>query len=420
MPIVTKSNNRVLPANQRSVDVARQALADIIPVQQRRYHNAFLVEGYECQVYNALTQGQLCSCQGHNKAVSTLLNDEGKMPFAKQNELLTGLSFKVNLYGNSPAPRDDYRQELGKGAPLRSGQINEGPKSVNSTQPPFEVVSRGLDNAFAGTITDDEDAFGSNGPNHDLDDKFSDFDSGSLIGLGDSACAICFGRGYVGGFSLLGGWRQVFSTQWDAKRVEGTIEINKLPHAFYATEVEFDAVLPRGFKSLDRLAVWNNTRVVDGATIYIDGTVVDHNVLYQVFDGLSHKIKVKFDDLTDWTHLEFQVDTGNEARLEFPRLTKGFDASKLDGLESIQINMSPIIPHVGIRDLVFESTFGKGFVLTSAQLWNSEQRKVLGWDCQARVIQPNEILNLLPRRRRAQEQKTTRMVRDNQDGGRRT
>ncbi len=420
MPIVHKSNNRVLPANQRTVDVARQAIADLTPVEQRRYHNAFLVEGYECLVYNALTQGQLCSCQGHNKVVSGLLNHEGKMPFAKQNELLTGMTFKVNLYGNSPAPRDDHRDELGKGTPIRAGLVNEGPKSVNSTQPPLEVVSRDLDNAFAGTITDDDDAFGSNGPNHDLDSTFSNFDSGSLGGLSDSACAICFGRGYVGGFSLLGGWRQILSTQWRDKQVEGTIEINKLPHAFYATKVSFTVVLPLGFKTLDRLAVWNNTKLVETARLEIDGEPVDYNLLFTKFDGKAHTLTVIFDDLTDWTHVEFQVNMGNQARLEFPRLTKGFDANKLDGLESIQINMSPIIPYVTLRDVIIESTFGKGFVLTSAQLWNTEQRRVLGWDCQARVIQPNELLNILPRRRPNTEQKTTHMVRDNQDGRRRT
>lgn len=419
MPIVHRSNNRVLPANQRSVDVARQAIADITPVEQRRYHNAFLVQGYECQVYNALGQGQVCSCQGHHKAGGKLLNEEGKMPFAKQNELLTGMSFKVNLYGNGPAPRDDIRDVLGLPSPIAPNLVNEGPKSVNDTQPSLEVLTRDASNAMAGTITDEDD-FGSNGPNGSLDDRFGDFDDGSLRGLGDSACAICFGRGYVGGFSLLGGWRQVFTTQWETKTVDGTIEINKLPHAFFAKAATFTTVLPRGFKSLDRLAVWNNTKLAKGATVYIDGEVVDYNVLAQKFDGHVHVLEVRFDDLTDWTHLEIQIDMGNEARLEFPRLTKGFDANKLDGLESIQINMSPIIPHVAIRDLVFESTFGKGFVLTSAQLWNSEQRRVLGWDCQARVIQPNEILNLLPRRRRAQEQKTTHMVRDNQDGRRRT
>lgn len=419
MPIVSKSNNRVLPANSRTVDVARQALADIIPVQQRRYHNAFLVEGFECQVYNALTQGLVCSCQGHAKATAKLLDEEGKMPFAKQNEMLTGMSFKVNLYGNRSAPRDDVRADINLSPPFRAGLVNEGPKSVNTTQPTMSVVTQDASNAFADDLTV-EDEFGSNGPNHSLDDRFGDFDSGSLGSLGDTACGVCFGRGYVNGFALLGGWRQVFTTQWETKSVDGTIEINKLPHAFFARSVKFTAVLPRGMKSVDRICVWNNTKPVSDAVVKIDREALSYEVLDRKFDGQVHELEVAFADLTDWTHLEVQVDTGNEARLEFPRLTKGFDANKLDGLESIQINMSPIVPYVTMRDVVFESTFGKGFVLTSAQLWNSEQRKVLGWDCQARVIQPNEILNLLPRRKPHQEQKTTRMVRDNQDGRRRT
>ncbi len=427
MPINNhKSNNRILPANTRTVDVARQALSDLIPVEQRRYHNAFLVNGFECVVYNALKQGKACSCQAHDRSLAVLLDEEGKMPFAKQNELLTGLSFKVNLYGSSPAPRDDMRETLGKAPPLIPSSVNEGPKNPNTIQPPFEVKTRDASYPYGTTITDSnadnlEDDFGSNGPNNDLDDRFNDFDSGSHGSLGDTACGVCFGKGYVGGFSLLGGWRQVFSTQWEDKRVDDAfIEVNRLPHFFHGTSVTFTTCLPKGFRHLDRLSVWNNTVPAEGAVVKIDGQLVSYPLLFSKFDGRQHEIEVSFAEPTDWTHLEFQVDLGNEARLEFPRMTKGFDASKLDGLEDIQINMSPVVPYVTIRDVVVESTFGKAFTLTSVQMWNDSQRKTLGWDCQARVIQPNEILNLLPRRRSIQQNQPTHMVRDNVDGRRRT
>lgn len=427
MPINNhRTNNRILPANTRTVDVAKQALNDLIPVEQRRYHNAFLVNGFECLVYNNLNQGQTCSCQAHDKSLATLLDEEGKMPFAKQNELLTGLSFKVNLYGASPAPRDDMRETLGKAPPLKDNSVNEGPRNANTIQPPFEIKTRDASYPFASVVTDSEsdnleDDFGSNGPNNSLDDRFNDFDSGSHGSLGDTACGVCFGHGYVGGFSLLGGWRQILSTQWEAKRVDDAfIEVNRLPHFFHGRSVTFEVALPRGFRHLDRLSVWNNTVPAEGALIKIDGQVATYPLLFSKFDGALHEIEVSFEEATDWTHLEFQVDLGNEARLEFPRMTKGFDASKLDGAEDIQINMSPVIPYVTIRDVVVESTFGKAFVLTNAQLWNDNQRKTLGWDCQARVIQPNEILNLLPRRRSIQQNKPTHLVRDNIDGRRRT
>ncbi len=427
MPINNhRSNNRILPANTRTVDVAKQALNDLIPVEQRRYHNAFLVNGFECLVYNGLNQGQTCSCQSHDKSLATLLDEDGKMPFAKQNELLTGLSFKVNLYGAAPAPRDDMRETLGKAPPLKEGSVNEGPRNANTIQPPFEIKTRDASYPFASVVTDSEsdnleDDFGSNGPNNSLDDRFNDFDSGSHGSLGDTTCGVCFGKGYVGGFSLLGGWRQVMSTQWSAKRVDNAfIEVNRLPHFFHGTSVTFEVALPRGFRHLDRLSVWNNTVPAEGAIIKIDGQVVTYPLLFSKFDGALHEIEVSFEEATDWTHLEFQVDLGNEARLEFPRMTKGFDASKLDGSEDIQINMSPVIPYVTIRDVVVESTFGKAFVLTNAQLWNDSQRKTLGWDCQARVVQPNEILNLLPRRRSIQQNKPTHLVKDNIDGRRRT
>lgn len=426
MPVVHKSNNRILPANQRSVDVAKQAINDLIPVEQRRYHNAFLVEGYDCLVYNALKQGLACSCQAHDKALATALDEEGKMPFAKQNELLTGMSFKVNLMRQQPAPPDNMRETLGLPPPFQEGLINEGPKGPNFVEPPLDIVTRDPTYPFGTIITDSQadnglDDFGANGPNNSLDDRFKDFDSGTQGVLGDTTCGICFGRGYVGGFSLLAGWRQILSTQWaDKETHDSLIEVNKRPHKFWGKRVTFKAVLPKGFKALDSLTVWNNIEQVTGATIKIDNQVATYSLLFQKFDGLQHEIEVSFEQETDWTHLEFQVDLGNQARLEFPRMTKGFDASKLDGTEAVSINMSPIIPIVSVRDVVVESTFGKGFVLTSTQFWNNRHRKVLGWDCQARVVQPNEVLNLLPRRKPVQQQKSTRMIRDNVDGRRRT
>jgi hypothetical protein len=359
--------------------------------------------------------------------MASILDQDGNMPFAKQNELLTGgLSFKINLNGSEPAVRDDLREQLGRGTSLKEGQTNEGPRDVNTIQPPLEVVTRDLSYSFGTLVTDSQadggsDDFGSNGPNNSLDNHFNDFDTGSLGSLGDTTCGICFGRGYVGGFSVLQGWRQVFCTQWKDKTVdEGFIEVNKLPHMFSGRQVTFRSVLPKGFKRLDRLQVWNNTSVVTGATVKIDGQTVDYPLLFTKFDGLMHDIQVSFDQETDWTHLEFQVDMGNQARIEFPRLTNGFDANKLDGLEGVQLNMSPVVPYVTIRDVIVESTFGKGFVLTSTEFWNSKDRRVLGWNCQARIVQPNEILNLLPRRMPVQQQKPTRLVRDNVDGHRRT
>ena len=70
-------------------------------------------------------------------------------------------------------------------------------------------------------------------------------------------------------------------------------------------------------------------------------------------------------------------------------------------------------------DVVVESTFGKHFVVSESQWWNDRDRNVLGWDVQARVIQPEEILFGLPRRRRM-GQRTTNTVRDNVNGIRRT
>ena len=85
MAFIHRSNNRVLPANARAVDVAKQAIRDIMPVQQRRYHAAFEVQGFEAVVYHRLQSGIPCSCQAHGKQLASHLEEDGKMPLHERS-----------------------------------------------------------------------------------------------------------------------------------------------------------------------------------------------------------------------------------------------------------------------------------------------------------------------------------------------
>src|SRR6476661_5377941 len=114
MPFAHRSNNRVLPANNRAVEVAKQAIRDITPVQQRRHANAFEIDGHESVVYHKLATGLPCSCMAHRLALATVLDEEGKMPQGTMNQLLTGgMEFVINRYGSHAATREDLRVERG-------------------------------------------------------------------------------------------------------------------------------------------------------------------------------------------------------------------------------------------------------------------------------------------------------------------
>lgn len=421
MPIKHRSNNRILPANSRAVDVAKQAIRDIMPLEQRRYQNAFEVQGYETLVYNKLRQGTACSCQANRKVFTGLLGEDGKMPAGHMNELLTGgMTFTINTYGARQPGRSDLREPRNIPTLSRDDQFYGELTSENNV--PSYIENHGdLDDPFVDVVDLKE---GSNGPQQDqtLDEVVEVFDADSLD-QSYTKCTVCMGTGFVSGYSLLGGWRYCLSTQapeLDRGSLVGTIEVNQTPHAFYATKVDFDVVLPKGLVYLDAFHLWNNTERVNNSTCSIDDLPFSTDLLRAMCDGRKHRLTIEFDELTYFTHLEIQIGlTDKPALLEFPRLTSGTNLKVKDLIEDVQINASPTIPKLTTEDVLVESTFGKAFIVGTSNWWNDNKRNVLGWDVSARVIQSSELLSNLPQRRQL-SQRTTNLVRDNVNGIRRT
>ena len=423
MPIRSSSNNRVLPSNSRAVDVAKQAIYALTPVQQRKYDNAFQVQGYDSLVYTRLEQGVRCSCMSGQSNLGTLLMEDGKMPVGKIDELLTGgMVFKVNRYGARQPDREDLREPRGQDPKTRQDQAYDGLKNENTIQPPTTIVSSDLTDPFTDEVVDSAtEGVDGHLVRNELDELADTFDINNS-NSSDNACAICFGSGFVGGFTVLGSWRQALSSEWGPTVLSpgGTIEVGASPFFFRCLWAEFTTILPKGFVALDSLRVWNNAKLVTSGTVLIDGSTADWSTIRTKCDGLPHVVRVQFDVDTDWTHLEIQIGlTTQMSKIDFPKMVNAGDQSKLDATDDVQINASPMIPYLSAKDVIIEHTFGKAFQVGSINPWNDKSRNVLGWDCSCRVIQPNEVLNLLPRRR-ITGQRTTNPVRDNRSGVKRT
>lgn len=421
MPLNFRSNNRVLPSNSRAVDVAKQTIRDVIPVQQRKYANAFEVQGFETIVYQKLLHGRPCSCQDHRGASASYLDQDGKLDAGTMDNLLSGgLVFKVDRYGARQPDRPDARANESRFA---DGQIFDGDEDV--TNPAFDIVSDDLADPFAVTVTS-ENVEGVNGGSNPstLDDAAEIFDGEAF--LNDTRCAVCMGSGYVGGFSVLNGQRLVLSTTSDGlKSLDGFKEYNQVPHAFACKSVEFGVTLPKGTIGLDAFRVWNNTRTVSPTRITIDGLEYSDSLLLALCNGRTHVIKLEFDgtedqEFTYFTHVEIQLNMSTvRALFELPRTSESSNMTLQDATDDLGLYASPQIPMLKREDVLVESTYGKTLVVSSCTSWSDRDRNILGWDLQTRVVQPAEMLNLLPRRRLA-HQRTTYLVRDNVNGSRRT
>ena len=423
MPFSSRSNNRILPANSRAVDVAKRTLQTLIPIQQRKYANAFEVNGYEAIVYNRLRTGIACSCQARRSAGATLLDESGKLSPGHMDQLLTGgLEFKVNTYGARIPMRTDLREIRGFKPKIREDQFFDGLEDETEI-PDFEIGDTSQSNPFVNRVQGDTSNF-TNGPvnNQTLDDLSESFDGEAYTN--DTKCTVCMGSGYVGAFSILNGLRLVLSTQWSSLgTVSGSIETNVSPHRFRASLVEFNVVLPRGFVGIDSFRIWDNDTQVVPDDVLLDGLPFSTNLLAALCDGRSHKISIVWNEIEDrstFSHVELQLNLSTKRALfELPRMQEGSNMALEDATEDLSVNASPEIPSIRREDILVESTFGKVLIVSSSNFWNDNQRNVLGWDLQTRVIQPSELLHFLPRRTLIR-QKATYLVRDNGSGIRRT
>ncbi len=392
MPVVHLSNNKIVPSNSRVVDVARKSIESIASIQQRKYDNAFLVNGYDCIVYNKMRSGVACSCMSRRKTFTSILQEDGKMPESVMNQMLTcGLEFKINL---NPGSRSS--------SPAEDTFTNRRPQNVSNTLD--DIVSTNLSEGLSDTVLDDF-----------IEDE-GQFDNN--VSFQDSACSICFGTGWEGGYSPLGGSRKILTVKHLAD-IDGTIEYNKTPFPFYAKSASFNTILPLGTIIIDSVRVLNNNKELGEYSITIDDIEISDLLIKSLSDGRLHRIRVSFKDLTYFTHLEIQTSQIPSVKLEFPK----FDFQRLemsDYTADLSIVTSGRIPSVLPGDIIAECLSQRLFMITSSTPLNDSLRNYYGWDCQARVIQKSERLNLLPRRRTLVDTRTTNMVVDNYTGIRRT
>lgn len=412
MPVRESSNNRILPANARAADVAEKAINEILDVQHRRYLSAFRPQGIETILYHRLNQGRKCTCNSAHKQVNSRLDESGKADLGTINELLTGVQeFTVSAYGSG-----DQRR-------LHNNEMNTSPFApVNKNQGVFDIVS---DEELPFARSPDSLDFGDNGPFNPetLDDLVGDFDVG-VVGMQDAACSVCFGTGFIGGYAVHRGFRNVL-TVTDVELASGDLDLSATPFTAVCTGFEVATALPAGALLCDAFTLWNGPNKIP-FRLYIDEEPVANPAqTLRYCDGKRHLIRVApYRDNTafEFTHIEIQYALSNESSyFEFPKMSSSSDTALLDQTNPFNIVVSPDIPILLPRDVLRDCTTSKTLIVKNVNDWNTRNRRVLGWECEVRVLQPMELQTLLPHRRPLMTKNATGgMVRDNVTGPRRT
>lgn len=427
MGIIHHSNRPSAPANARSVVDAKSALKGILPIQARRYDAAFQVNGYSGLLYNRLTSGVLCRCSQSSDIAASALGIDGRADSGLISSLLTGGEFGVRDYATMASTTNQNHKDLLEVRPIAE-RLSNIPAVDNTLRPPTlydsevhhtpgstgqrivgtmsDIFSDDPSNPNATTIV--ENGVGPNGPvglKTSIREMQEDrrHATGS-IGHTDSACPICFGSGFVGGYSLSRGWRRVFVPYESAAVIppEGHLDLIATPIVLNSSSIEWkDIVLPYGAVGIDSVRAYSGYQIIPGSRLYIDGMLIPSPLALAKFcDGRPHLIGLSIPEGFSMSHLEIQINQSVEpANFDLPRNTKNSNMSLLERTEPFQVVFSPLIPLVKNLDVVVESVSGMVLQVRSCTSWHDNKASILGWEADVRPTQPQEIFNLLPKRR---------------------
>lgn len=373
MPVLKFTNNQLLPANQRASDVAAQAVEGIAAIQQQRIDAAFHVQGVQALIYHRLNNGRKCSCQSHGHKLNARLNKDGNADYGLINELLTGAQFGTTKY--NPQPNSDFNL-------ISEPSSCDIPQMWEQATPDPQYTDIGDD--------------GISSPD-DLDQQYNGFDSTSML-FGETACPICYGTGYVGGYSLYNGYRQVIPVEDMNLHADGILNTDVYPFNAECSVVTFPIIIPTGLVSIDCFKLCNKWDTVP-CVLTIDNVPATQTVIKQLADGKIHKVSAKFNNRQVITHFEFQANQSvKSAYVEFPKLSKSSRIDIFDSTDEFQLLLSPDIPHIEKRDIIVDCLYGKTLYVQNSTWLNSRQRQMFGWEINVRVVQPVEAFIHLPHR----------------------
>jgi hypothetical protein len=216
-------------------------------------------------------------------------------------------------------------------------------------------------------------------------------------GLTDNSCPICFGTGFVGGYDPLSGYRSVLSYQHPNCQSNGVIDLNAYTPTITCDSITFEVLLPPAL-SVDAFQAYNGRDRLNPRITIDSAVIVSAKDLLGFCDGKVHTIDLSWDELVDFTHLELQLQTANSIPVDFPKATRQSLQTVIDNYGDMSIQVTPFVPLLRPGDIVSETTLGRNFLVKNVSPHMDIRAHALGWEADIRVIQPQELTWLLPRR----------------------
>lgn len=394
MPFKRPKGTKPVPRNARAVGVARETIEALGPTMQATLQNAITGDGRLCLLYMPKTSGVKCTCSN-----SDPLDVNGKMLPEVMASLLASNGIQTEDYGPLGVSRRDPAKLL-----------DADPSSIDNTNIKYPDASPkfGSEGFTTKTFTiDDLDSDDFDPDNYDinLDDAIDERPVPSLQNgyvptqqASTTSCPICLGIGWVGGYDLYGGTRQVFAassaTSYNGcELIDGTPDYVKMPKG---SSIEFAKVmLPAGATRIDEVALWNDRSKVP-YRLWVDDIEQTFATIGNCFDGRPHRIKISPMYNTEVTHVTFQYGV-TEILADVSKDVVSTNNSVYDQQNPVTI-VIPVITGKEIKGaIVYDSTDDKYYRVGTVNTSHTQGGYVQNLDLDGRTVQPYELAMLLPK-----------------------
>lgn len=394
MPFKRPRGTKPVPRNARAVGVARETIEALGATMQETLRNAVTGDGRVCLLYIPKVSGLKCTCSNCDP-----LDVDGRMRPEIMASLLSNNGIQIGGYEAIGVGDSDLTKFLDVDPSVRDNSNIKHPDA----SPKF-----GSDGYATKVFTIDDledDDFDPDNMDIKLDDAINETPIPELQNgyiptqqASTTSCPICLGTGWVGGYDLYSGTRQVFAASSASKYngcqlVDGNPDYVKMPKD---SSIEFNrVVLPAGATRIDEVALWNSRQRV-GFKIWVDGIETSISNLGTFFDGRPHSLKLSPAMSTEITHVTFQYGV-SEILADVSKVSVSNNNSVYDQQSPVTV-VIPVITGKQLKGaIVYDSTDDKYYRVASVNNSHTQGGWVQNLDLDSRIVQPYELALLLPK-----------------------
>lgn len=391
------------PRNTGMAHIAQQRLDHVAAQANKQQEEALRVDGSRIQHWAKSERGSFCTCQNLKKDdfapfSSVHTNEKVTAELNSNDDLKPTFIVRGGRLQNKPNPKFEGSTDITQNKDLRKPDV----RNVNTVNP---------------TLEDLELPSGESELNDLLALLDQGDDSAFMFGGEGSQCGICFGTGYVEGYTLTNGQRFILEASGahcpnlDAGGF--TLDKSKLPNVFVSelnknnyvvwTNVE----LPTYFRKCRNLVVRNNTRPCESAVIEGRiGAAPFAELTTDVLNGLNGQatkmdIRVRcrnsrVEGLCEFTHVEFTYQYSDWFLAQIPPRTPAQVPNSGRQIVNTEMVLSSKIPNLKTGDVIYEDKYDQLYKVNDVTDFVTQKGTVMGWNgVNMRMLQRYEALSLL-------------------------